>query len=395
MNINHIYIIYVVLWPLISTLFLPIDAAGRMYMILACITLLYNINKSTFISTIKITPIVVWLFWGIYVAIIWLLIGKNSTNLNSTGFIFLKIFLPIISMIVSCCETRKNPHKFIIFLFCIYFIYVVIGVLFEKESSTEFDRGGTLLGNSLPLTAVCCCFIASLCEHKGWINKYILFTCFALAMICILTTATRKAFFALFIVVILWYIAKNKTLNLGSFIKLSFFGLVIYIIVTTILNNSLIGERFFEAASNENKFNSTNNAFLELLGDRAIFYIEGWELFLQNPIWGIGLRNFMVDFNYLHPIHSEFMVQISETGIIGTTLYIFFYISTIKLILRTKGNNCNSNVFLIMLGYIMTILFISLTSWIYEFSRYYVIFGLIIGYSSYLINSRNENSTHN
>ena len=202
MNINHIYITYVVLWPLISTLFLPIDAAGRMYMILAAITLLYNINKKTFISTIKITPILTWLFWGIYVAIMWLIIGNNSTNLNSTGFIFLKIFLPIISLIISCCETRKNPHKFSLFLFYIYFIYVVIGVLFEKGSSNEFERGGALLGNSLPLTAVCCCFIASLCEHKGWINKYILYICFALAMICILTTATRKAFFALFIILI-------------------------------------------------------------------------------------------------------------------------------------------------------------------------------------------------
>ena len=393
MNINHIYITYVVLWPLISTLFLPIDAAGRMYMILASITLLYNINKRTFISTIKIKPILTWLLWGIYVAVMWLIIGKNSTNLDSSGFIFLKIFLPIISLIVSCYETRKNPRKFIVFLFYIYLIYVIIGVLFEKGSNYEWERGGALLGNSLPLTAVCTCFIASLCEYKGWIKKYMLYLCFALAMVCILTTATRKAFFALFIIVILWYIAKNSKFNIGSIIKLSFFAIAIYYVARIILSNTLLGERLFEAATNTNSYNTTNSKFLELLDDRAIFYIEGWLLFTENPMTGIGLRNFMIDFGYEHPIHSEFMVQIAETGIIGTTLYIIFYISIIRLILKTRRNKSNSNIFLIMLGFIITILFISLTSWTYEFSRYYVIFGLIIGYSYHLIHNKDEINT--
>ncbi len=394
MSINHIFIIYVVLWPLISTLFLPIDAAGRMYMILASITILYNINKSAFISTIKIKPILTWLLWGIYVAVMWLIIGKNSTNLDSSSFIFLKIFLPIISLIVSCYETRKNPRKFIVFLFYLYFIYVVIGAIFEQESTSIWERGGTVLGNSLPLTAVCTCFIASLCEYKGWIKKYMLYICFALAMVCILTTATRKAFFALFIIIILWYIAKNKTFNIVSIIKLSLFAIVIYYVIITILNNSLMGERFFEATTTENRYNTTDNAFLELLDDRAIFYIEGWLLFLREPIFGIGLRNFMVVFGYEHPIHSEFIVQIAETGIIGATLYIFFYISIVRLILRTRQNKSNSNIFLIMLGFIITILFISLTSWTYEFSRYYIIFGLIIGYSYHLIHNKDENNTH-
>ena len=160
-----------------------------------------------------------------------------------------------------------------------------------------------------------------------------------------------------------------------------------------ILSNTLLGERLFDAATNTNLYNTTNSKFLELLDDRAIFYIEGWVLFTENPITGIGLRNFMVDFGYEHPIHSEFMVQISETGIIGTTLYIIFYISIIRLILKTRRNKSNSNVFPIMLGFIMTILFISLTSWTYEFSRYYVIFGLIIGYSYHLIHNKDEINT--
>ncbi len=395
MNINHLYIAYVVLWPLINTLFLPIDAAGRMYMILAATAIIFNINKKLFISTIKRAPIAIWLCWSIYVAIVWLVIGKNSTNLNSSGFIFLKIFLPLISMIISCYETYKNPRKFIVFLFCIYFIYSVIGVLFERGSDVSWERGGALLGNSLPLTTVCACFIASVCELKGWIKRYLLFVCFAIAMVCILTTATRKAFLALFIIVLFWYLAKNNRFNIGNILKLSLFAIVIYYVAMIILDNTLLGERLFEAATNTNSYNTTNNKFLELLDDRAIFYVEGWFLFLKNPITGIGLRNFMVDVDFPHPIHSEYMVQIAETGIIGTTLYVIFYILIIRLILKTRKNKLNSSIFLIMLGFIATILFISLTSWTYEFSRYYVIFGLIIGYSYYLIHNRNEIDTRN
>ena len=394
-TINYIYIAYVVLWPLVSTLFLPIDAAGRMYVILAVTAIISNINKKLFISTIKRTPIATWLCWCMYVAVVWLVIGKNSTNLSNTEFVFLKVFLPLISMVISCYETYKNPRKFSVFLFGLYFTYSLIGALFERGNNVLGERGGALLGNSLPLTTVCACFIASLCELKGWIKKYLLYICFAIALTCILTTATRKAFLALFIIVFFWYLAKNNKFNIGSILKLSLFTIVIYYVAMIILSNTLLGERLFEVATNENKFNTTNNAFLDLLDDRAIFYIEGWLLFLKNPITGIGLRNFMVDFVFPHPIHSEYMVQIAETGIIGTTLYVIFYISIIGLILKTRKNKLNSSIFLIMLGFITTILFISLTSWTYEFSRYYVIFGLIIGYSYYLIHNRNEINTCN
>lgn len=395
MSINYIYIAYVVLWPLISTLFLPIDAAGRMYMILASTAIIFNINKKLFIFTIKRAPIATWFCWGIYVAIAWLVIGKNSTNLNNYEFVFLKIFLPLISMIISCYETYKNPRKFLVFLLCLYFTYSLIGVLFEQGSDVAWERGGMLLGNSLPLTTVCTCFIASVCEVKGWIKRYMLFVCFAIAIVSILTTATRKAFLALFIIIFFWYLAKNNKFNIGSILKLSLLTIVIYYVAMIILNNTLLGERLFEAAMNTNPYNTTNNKFLDLLDDRAIFYIEGWLLFLKNPITGIGLRNFMVDFDFPHPIHSEYMVQIAETGIIGTTLYVIFYILIIRLILKTRKNKLNSNIFLIMLGFIATILFISLTSWTYEFSRYYVIFGLVIGYSYYLIHNRNEINTRN
>lgn len=395
MNTNYIYIAYVVLWPLISTLFLPIDAAGRMYMILASAVIILNINKRLFVSIIKYAPIAIWLYWSIYVAVVWLIIGKNSTNLNSSEFIFLKIFLPLISLIVSCYETYKNPHKFIVFLLYLFLIYSIIGVLFERGSDVSWERGGAILGNSLPLTTVCACFIASLCEYKGWIKKELLYICFAIALISIVTTATRKAFFALFIIVNVWYFAKNPKIGIGGMIKFLLFAIVIYIVSMFVINNTLLGERLSEVSTSENKFNTSSNALLDFLGDRALFYIEGWEFFLENPIFGIGLRNFMVDFGYEHPIHSEYMVQIAETGIIGTTLYIIFYVLIIKLILKTRRNKSSSKIHLIMLGFICTILFISLTSWTYEFSRYYVIFGLIIGNSLYLINNRNENNTYN
>ena len=394
-NINYIYIAYVVLWPLISTLFLHIDAAGRMYMILAATAIVFNINKPPFISTIKKAPIATWLCWCIYVAVVWVLIGKNSTDLNNTQFVFLKIFLPLISMIVSCYETYKNPRKFIRFLLLLYITYSIIGALFEQGSNVSWERGGAILGNSLPLTTVCLCFIASVCELKGWIKRYLLFICFAIAMICILTTATRKAFLALFIIVFFWYICKNKNLSIGNILKLLGFSIVIYYVAITVLSNTLLGGRILDAATNENKYNTTDNVFLELLDDRAIFYIEGWFLFLKKPIFGIGLRNFMIDFHYEHPIHSEYMVQITETGIIGTALYISFYLFIIKLILKTRHNKSNSNIFLMMLGFIGSILFISLTTWTYEFSRYYVVFGLIVGYSSYLIQNKNEINTRN
>lgn len=388
-TINYLYIAYVVLWPLIFALFLNFDAAGRGYILMATIAILFNLTSNRFCSCIKVGAISAWILWSAFVALVWLNTGQNSTNLDTFGFLFLKIALPLISLIISCRETYRNPQKFSIFLFCLYFAYSCTGFLFEERSTSSALRGGGILGNSLPLTTVCACFIACLCEYKGWLSKRVVYICVAVAMGCIFITATRKAFVALLIILVNWYFVKNKFSGFVGMVRNVGIGVAGYLLITQLLNNSVLGSRLVQTALEENKYNTTNSVVLDFLGDRAYFYIEGWKLFLDYPLCGIGLRNFMVVKNFPHPIHSEFMVQLTETGILGTLLYVVFYACIFRLIIRAKtvSQNCDLT-YCMLLSFVVCILFISLTSWVYEFSRYYVIFGLIIGLSRYIIENR-------
>ena len=151
--------------------------------------------------------------------------------------------------------------------------------------------------------------------------------------------------------------------------------MVAYLSVTYILQNTMMGERFQSIEDDAEVYNTTNYGILSLLGDRAFFYIEGWELFLKSPICGIGINNFMQVAKYPMPIHSEYMVQLVENGIVGFVLYLFFVWS----LFYTTNKLCDIGFRRLALGWIMSVLFISFTSWVYDMSHFYIIFGLIIG----------------
>ena len=58
---------------------------------------------------------------------------------------------------------------------------------------------------------------------------------------------------------------------------------------------------------------------------REELFISSWNLFLKNPIFGVGLNNFISDqqdlvtgpSRFLQPVHNIFLLALSETGIIG------------------------------------------------------------------------------
>ena len=113
------------------------------------------------------------------------------------------------------------------------------------------------------------------------------------------------------------------------------------------------------------------------MGDRAFFYIYGGDLFLKYPIYGIGLTNFPVYTGSELPIHSEYIVQLCECGIIGAVIYILFILSLLIPILRMIRNN-HSPAFMICMGALMTVLFISFYTWTYSIPRYFLAFGIIL-----------------
>ena len=133
---------------------------------------------------------------------------------------------------------------------------------------------------------------------------------------------------------------------------------------------------------------------MNFLGDRAYFYINGWRLFCEQPVFGIGLFNFRQTMRTHLPIHSEYIVQLCEMGIIGSILFINYYRSIFKRI-RIVNSLGEKKIALIFLGWMAALLFVSLTTWTYEFPRYFLITGIFVGYSNWKEKEIYENNKEN
>ena len=149
-----------------------------------------------------------------------------------------------------------------------------------------------------------------------------------------------------------------------------------------IFDDTLLGERFSLVAEQGRAYNKTGYELFNFLGDRSIYYIEGWKLFKLHPIIGIGISNYVKVLPSDMPIHSEFMVQLAETGIIGSSLFILFHYTMFRRIFAVRKKENGKNIRLTMCGIMVCILFIGLSAWTYSMKAYYVLFGTIIALTS-------------
>lgn len=379
---NYFYIALVLLWAPLQGAIISFDGKGRTLFALTIITFIVNYNKQVFKKIIFSKPIIFWIIWVIYSATNMMSKGYHYEYLPPSFYIIIKLFMPLVIMSVCAYEYNKNKSKLIKTLLYIFCIYTIIGFFFMAVNSLHTGDGAAgeaTLGNLLALNTLFIIFYAGLLYKWDELSviKFIGFVAFAFAVI--IASATRKALGAATIILI-FVILSNMRFTVKSYVSVLFLALTLYIGTNYIMENTIMGERLSTTEEVGEKYNTSNNAFLNFLGDRAFFYIVGTEVFYEHPISGIGLLNFTEETGTDYRIHSEYIVQLAENGLIGSTLFILFYVSLISAIFKyrkhsifakTTGN--------ILLGGVVAILFINLTAWTYEFSVFFACLGAIIG----------------
>ena len=284
-------------------------------------------------------------------------------------------------MLIVAFEWHYQPKKIIfmlLFTFVSYGLFTLL--LIDEFAGLTAEQNVGKLGNMGPLNTMFVIFYASLLFAHKWLKKQTLLLSIAFTFLIIVLIATRKAFGAALIMLIFLILSQ---------VKLSFKSLALTIVLSLItigsvnlaLNNSTMGKRFESIEESGMKFNTTDNEVLNLLGDRAFFYITGTEIFLENPITGIGLNNFTNKSGTNYRIHSEYIVQITEGGIIGCLFFLLFYLSISRKLYQIWKTNRNTRTLtFVLIGGFSAILFVNITAWTYEFPHYFACFGVIIGY---------------
>lgn len=385
---NYFFIAIVLLWQPLQGTVLTFDGKGRLLLLLTVMAFVLNCNRHIFKKLLFSKPIVLWLVWCIYVTINTYFHGFRSENLSFSFFIVNQVFCPCIIMAVSAYEYMKNARRLLKVMLWSFLIYAFIGAFVMDIGYVAMDEGAVnvnTLGNALALNVMMIIFFAGVlyCRKEITLKTTIVLVLFAIGIVVI--SATRKALGAGVIMIIALMLSQMK-LTFGSFVKMILPVVVLYYGLIFVMGNTQMGERFADSEEKTSQFvdqyNVGNNPFLKMVGDRAPQYVQGTQLFIEHPITGVGLTNFQKETKYPYRLHTEYMVQICECGIIGCVLFVMFYVVIIKRLLGYYKRDYTRSLAIVMSGGVVVLLFIYLTAWSYSMCFYFAVLGTIVGFIS-------------
>lgn len=74
-----------------------------------------------------------------------------------------------------------------------------------------------------------------------------------------------------------------------------------------------------------------NEFRIEAFSGRTDLYVEGWEIFKQQPVVGVGYKSFEYVTKAGHYTHSTYMELLSCTGLVGFVLFLYPYMRAVIL----------------------------------------------------------------
>lgn len=259
----------------------------------------------------------------------------------------------------------------IIYIILFAFLYNLIATyLTGTTDETEERLTGIYYTTQLgQMAGLACCLISLLIylQKKTW-----LYSLYIIPIGIMMLSGSRNGLlvvcFAL-VMLLVAYISKGNVVKMLSFIVLAFVGY-------NYLQTTEIYDRLMNVSS-EYSLIQTGTVWDKILGDRIYYYVIGFQNFLDNPIYGIGLLNFQEYNNYKYPLHTESMTHLAEGGLIGITLYILFLRSYIRQFVRfCSFRNILFNQMLVLF---ICIFVVGITARIYHYEFFFAMYGLIGG----------------
>lgn len=305
--------------------------------------------------------------WGVLMAyhIINTYLTGNTEGMVSQNIVSSTI-VSILLMILCAYLYSEDKVRLYWTLIIAFFYYLIIAYNFN-EMHESGRLSGFLYTTQLGQLSGITCLVISMLIYATKKNIYSVLYVFPIFMMFLAGSRNGLAvvFFAL-IALAIPFLVKDRRMLLVV--------LVIGFILVNYLQDSLVWER----RDNQDGMNiETGTIFDTLLGDRIFYYVVGWQNFLDNPISGIGLLNFMDYNHYEYPLHTEPMTHLAEGGLIGASLYICFKWYFIKSFIRNFDLR-NGYMLQCMVAF-CTILIVGLSARIFHYTFFFVIYGIIIG----------------
>lgn len=336
LKFENIALFFLIVWTPLQIYVLGFDAAGRTPMLLSIIVLIKIFMGKDNRFKLLYSPILFWFIWTLYTLINTLMIGLNP-DMEILAFCYTSIAPCLILSLVICRQLYEERTVFNI-LFIGMLTRLLLIIIFQGIGSNG-RLGGGMHSNQIGVNAIAFLFILILKLYRKELHIYIFSLLYILPLYIAFLSASRNAFLGISVLSIALFLLYGQARLFKKIGIISLLSILMLISVRYIKNDTLIGERLSEtgeqAAINDLEY---KNIILNKLGDRGVFYVQGWQIFKENPINGIGLWNYIRrSKDYVQ--HSEYMLQVSELGLIGFILFFLYYFSILKSIRKTQTSN--------------------------------------------------------
>jgi len=235
------------------------------------------------------------------------------------------------------------PRPTIQVLSCGFVLIVLLYLQYIQVSGegTEFERSGSTVINANNLAFICIgaiCLFSTMLLQK-WMRPLPFFFLVAGLIYMQIGTACRTAFICLLplSIGVTWTILKNVSARKRVFLIGIF--ICLFALMALFLKDSAVYHRL---QNRENEYvlpELEDSTLVRIFGERAIYFVLGYEVFEENPIFGIGYGNYSIYTDSGFRNHVEYIAQLSEGGLIGFLLYLCFLITLAIPVLKARKEN--------------------------------------------------------
>ncbi len=337
-----------------------------------------------FWSICRSFPLMVWLILTLFHVINAYV--KHVPEVNAIDMLHgLKIYSCIAIITFWACVDFRKTVKILTSAFIIRCLVVLLLLLLFPSAFKEGERlsgaGGsaTGLGHMAAITGIFITFLNAL-HRKTMIENFMLFL---IPLMVVVLTQSRNSLamilISFFVSIMLGGKNDGKIISLKQVLILSVFFIVLAV-AYSFFSNSNFAQRFNTEEYEESNFyqnNATGTFFDDIVGDRLVYYVQGWEFFLQSPLTGIGMWNYKHLTGGYYPLHSEYMVHLCEGGLVATALWLTFILYVIKVIVRESPN---THLKIAAISTITVLLFCGIYAREFFYEMFYPTYGLILSF---------------
>lgn len=375
--INYLFIFLVINYTLIVRFITHVDSAGYVLIFLSILVFVFNARSFNSLQFRK--PIIFWLIWCMYAFLNYY--AHPHINISLSGVaLYRRIFVPLIVLIVVVKEYQRNTNGLFWICFITHAVFMAAGYYFDRGVLYRDLGEENSLGNAYAIISSFTIFYLMLLNHAKKVPTVIFLVLAGFVVFVLAMSGTRKAFGAGVLLLAFWGWSQLNMKRIRSWVLVGVLIVVGLWGYDYLMENTFVGQRMEYLEEQQEKVLLPSDApkFLQLFGDRAPHYYHGWLIFQSHPLFGVGANQANVNGIYFH---SEYIAQLADNGIVGFALFFALYLWVlIKLVIRNKKDKGFGRS---MLGGLACLLFLFLTAWAWEFPRYFICLGVLVGYCLY------------